>query len=154
MKHRVISYVFVIFLLFTCVFPANAAVQPTSEEDIIYLDNGDYIKVYTVTYNIRATNTCSGQKVYDYYDANDVLCWKAVLTATFTYTGTSAACTGGNCRVTIYDNTWHEISNVTTIQGNAATTALSMDRKVLGLTVRSEDCTIRLTCDKYGILHG
>lgn len=154
MKHRVISCVFAIILLFLCVFPAYAAAQPVSEETIIYLDNGDYIKIYTVTYNTRAANTCSGQDIYEYYNSNDILSWKAVLTATFTYTGTSATCTGGSCSVTIYDDNWYEASNVTTIQGNAATTALTMGRKMLGVTVLEKDYTLRLTCDKYGILHG
>lgn len=142
-------------LLFAASLPVQAAQETDSNIQIIPLNDEYYLEIIITQVNARSVNTKTGTKIFNMRNSeNDAIEWQAVLTATFTYTGTSAACTGGNCRVTIYDHTWYKISNVTTISGNAATTALTMGSKMLGVTVLEKDFTIRLTCDKYGILHG
>ena len=155
MFRKIYALLLASFLLFSAALPVTATQEADTSTQIIPLNDGYYLEIIITQINTRSTNTKTGTKIFNLRNSEtDALEWQAVLTATFTYTGTSAACTGGNCQVTVYNNNWHEISNVTTIAGNAATTALTMGRKLLGVTVLEKDYTIRLTCDKYGILHG
>ena len=88
----------------------------------------------------------------NHYNSADELLWKAVLTGTFTYNGTSAACTASSCNVTIYDSNCHEISKSATKSSNTASASVTMGRKFLGITVAKNDYSISLSCDKNGVL--
>ena len=86
------------------------------------------------------------------YNSADELLWKAVLTGTFTYNGTSATCTASSCNVIIYDSDWHEISKSATKSSNTASASVTMGRKFLGITIDKETFYLSLSCDKNGVL--
>lgn len=145
---------FTLFLVISLVFsfPLFASATQNTNEDIIYLDDGSYIIVTITSMDTRATGSKTDSKSYNFYSSNDELEWKAVLSGTFTYNGTSATCTSSSCNVTIYDTSWYEVSKSATKSGNTASATVTMGRKVLGITVSKKDYSLSLSCDKNGIL--
>jgi hypothetical protein len=80
------------------------------------------------------------------------LTFKAKLDATFAYSGGWYTCTTANCNVTTYASNWYVISNNTIRSSNNAVTNLTLGIKLLGIKVREESYTIKLTCDINGNL--
>lgn len=145
-----------LLLIFTFLFSylpvASNAVDGYQNKNIIVFEDGSYIVIQMDELSSRAASTKSGSKTYNYYDASDNLEWQAKLSASFTYDGVTSSCTSASCTVTTYDSKWYEISNSTTRSGNTATTALTMGKKFLGITVSKPEYTLTLTCDKDGNL--
>lgn len=150
MKKRILPIALILFVLIT-LFPAHASATQ-SQSDVIVFDNGDYLEIAIEYVPVRATNTRIGNKYFTYYDSNDNVEWEAKLNANFSYDGTTSVCTNASCTVTVYDSVWYEISNTTTRSGGTATTALTMGRKFLGITISKPEYTITLSCDKNGNL--
>lgn len=153
MKKKVLSALLACILLI-CAIPiqAYASEEGTENDSIIYFEDGSSITVSLVESSARASGTKTGRKTYTYKDANGVEQWVAVLTASFTYTGTSSTCTSASCTVTISDSAWYEVSKTTTRSGNTATTELVMGEKFLGITFTKLSYTLTLTCDANGNL--
>lgn len=149
MKRSVISLLLV-FALLSAVAPTRCFAAET--DSIITFDDGSYITVELMEFSARATNTKSGQRVFNYYNSSNTLEWKAVLTASFTYTGSSSTCTSASCSVTIYNSNWYQVSKSTSRSGNTATTQLTMGHKVLGVTISKPSYTLTLSCDANGNL--
>ena len=145
---RFLTFILVISLVFS--LPLFASATQNTNEDIIYMDDGSYIIVTIDSMDTRASGSKTGSKSYNFYSSNDELEWKAVLSGTFTYNGTSATCTSSSCNITVYQNNWYEISKTATRSGNTAT--FTMGRKVLGITVSKKDYSLTLSCDANGIL--
>lgn len=147
---RLLTLLVTICLLFSLPFHSSAASD--TDKNIIYLNDGYYIIVTTESIDTRATNTKSGSRSFDCYNSNNELEWKAVLSGTFTYNGTSATCTASSCNTTIYNTNWYEISNTASKSGSTASATVTMGRKFLGITIEKETHTISLSCDKNGVL--
>ena len=150
MKKRILSMALALLMLVTLLPVRTFANQ--IENDTIVFDDGGYLEITIEYISARATNTRIGNKYLTYYDSNDAVEWEAKLNASFTYDGTTSSCTSASCTVTVYDSIWYEISNSTTRSGSTATTALTMGRKFLGITIAKREYTITLTCDKDGNL--
>lgn len=140
-----------ILLLLEAPITASAAEYSIGSQNIM-LEDGSYLEIIITETGTRASGTKSGSKVTNYRDSEGVLQWQAVLSANFTYSGTTATCTSANCTVTIYNSAWYVISNSTSRSGNAATTELTMGYKVLGVTTFRPAYTIILSCDPNGNL--
>lgn len=147
---RFLTFILVISLVFS--LPLFASATQNTNEDIIYMDDGSYIIVTIDSMDTRASGSKTGSKSYNFYSSNDELEWKAVLSGTFTYNGTSATCTSSSCNITVYQNNWYEISKTATRSGNTAYATFTMGRKVLGITVSKKDYSLTLSCDANGIL--
>ncbi len=131
MRNRVFGAVLACLLL-VCALPVQAYAQ---QEEVIYYDDGSYtvITVQTESAVTRATNYRNGSKDFRHYDSGNTLCWKATLTATFSYNGSSATCTAVNSfNVTIYNSDWSVGSKSTSRSGNTAYGYLTMNRKIVG----------------------
>lgn len=150
MKKRILSMLFAMLMMIT-LFPVSTSATQI-ENDVIVLDNGDYIEIAVEYISCRAANSRIGNKYLTYYDSTDTVEWEAKLNASFTYDGATSSCISASCTVTVYDSRWYEISNTTTRSGGTATTALTMGRKLLGITISKPEYTITLTCDKDGNL--
>lgn len=155
MKKSIISLVIVIAVLFSIATPVFAEndLTNTYTSNIIYLDNGDYVVITVDEYFTSKSTTKTGNKHYNYYNANDVLRWKVTLTGTFSYTyGVSSTCTKASHSVTIYDDSWSTDSAVSYKSGDAAYADVTMNQRLLGIVVYQKDVHLALTCDKYGNL--
>lgn len=151
MKKRFISVLLAFTLILT--LSLNVFAEETSDRtDIIYLADGSYITITINESTTRASGTKSGSKTYTYTASDDTVSWKAVVTGTFTYNGTTATCTAANCDVTIYDNVWYLISKAASKSNNTANASVTMGRKFLGITIAKETYDLSLSCDKNGNL--
>ena len=140
------------FLLITLLIPINAFAAKERTGDIIYLQNGSYITVEITSTGERATSTKTASKTYVCHDSSDNEEWRATLTGTFTYTGTTSACTASSCNVTITDSDWYVVSKTASKSGSSALADLTMGRKFLGITIEKETINMTLTCDANGNL--
>ena len=147
---RILALLIALCLIATV--PLTTSATSNTDDSVIYLDDGSYIVVTVSSFDTRASGTKSGSKSYNCYTPQDELEWKAVLSGTFTYNGTSATCTSSSCNITVYDTSWYEVSKTATRSGNTAYATFTMGRKVLGITVSKREYSLTLSCDANGIL--
>ena len=151
MKKRFTAVFFVFILVFSLCVNVSAAAQ-SKEENVIYFADGSYVTITLEEIGARASGSKTGKKTYTYTDSNGEASWQAVLSGTFTYTGTSATCTASDCDITIYESVWYVVSNTPAKSSNVASVALTMGRKFLGITIEKKNYTWSITCDKDGNL--
>ncbi len=152
MKHFLKILVLTLLIVSLLPFSTLAATDIREEDGIIYLDDGSYITIELLCVETRASGTKTGSKTYTYRDSDGAEEWRAVLSGTFTYTGTSATCTASSCNVAITDTAWHTISKTASKSGSSALGELVMGRKFLGITIVKETVNMRITCDANGNL--
>lgn len=151
MKKRIISLLMA-YTLIICLLPVQALADEPRETVTRYADGSYIVTSVEESLTARISGTKSGTTIRDYYSNKNVLQWKAVLDATFTYNGSSATCTKVNgLNVTIYDSSWSVGSKSTSKSGNTAYGYLTMERSILGGT-QGVPVTLTLTCDKNGNL--
>lgn len=142
-------------LLLSLLVPANiltAEAAVSSEENVIYYEDGSYITIELIEYETRALNMTTGSKSYTYQNSSGAVQWKAVLTGTFSYNGSSATCTVSACDVTITNKDWYVISKTASKSGNVARCNVTMGEKYLGNKIDERAISIKLTCDAKGNL--
>lgn len=87
-------------VLAVSLLPIGGRAAAYGEEVIVEtFEDGSYITERVLSVQTRAGGTVSGSKEKNYYDSNGGPYWKVVLSASFTYTGSSATCTSANCSV-------------------------------------------------------
>ena len=147
---RSISLILALILAFLSL-PTNSIASQNTVDTILF-DDGSYILIEITSIDTRALSTKTASKQYTYYSNSGDEEWRAVLTGTFTYDGTTSSCTGSSCSITITNTSWYEVSKATGISGNTATVDIVMGRKFLGITVSKRELSLSLTCDKDGNL--
>ncbi len=137
-----------ITLILTTCFSTNA-IKPSEVIDIEYFDDGSYIVV-----TIEEVSSTKGSKTktknYYFHNSNEVLQWKATLTASFTYNGSTASCTSASASYVIYDNSWHNTQSTASKSGATATGNFTFKHYVLGIPTKTINKTLTLTCDRNG----
>lgn len=153
MKKRFWAILLLLAFAFS-LFPVQALgiEQFTVSKEVIWLEGGESLTITISESTSRASGTKTGAAEYLYSGSDGVAKWKAVLTGTFTYNGTTSTCTASSCSVTIYDTSWYNISKSASKSGNTATATVTMGLKVLGVTVSKPTYDLTLTCDKDGNL--
>lgn len=143
--------IFLVLTIAIFVFPmyANAAEK---ENNVVYFDDGSYMTAEVIANRMRASGSVTGNKINTYYDSEGNAKWKAVLTGSFTYTGSSATCTSASIDVTIYDSNWYVVSKSASKSGNTASASVTMGKKVAGVTVSKVSANLTLSCDANGNL--
>ena len=143
-----------VIIVFCLLLAANLVTVQASESssETVYFEDGSYMTTEVFYVQGRASEQVSGRKQRAYYGDDGTLLWKAVLSGTFRYTGTTATCTYSACDVTIYDSAWYTVSKSPAMLGNKASCELTMGRKVLGVTVSRVPVSMVLTCDANGNL--
>ena len=151
MFKRLALFILLFVLLFS--FPMQAfATSKAEADDTIYFEDGSYITITTIEFETRASGSKSAQRNYSYTTSNGDVCWKATLTGSFTYNGTSATCTSSSCDVTIYESAYYVVSKSAGKSGNTATATVTMGRKLLGITISKDTYNLSLSCDANGNL--
>lgn len=123
-----------------------------STAEIVYLEDGSYLVIETVQTMSRSTNTTSGFTRITHVAEDGTTEWRAILTGTFTYDGTTATCTESSVTTYVYASNWYEVSKTAGKSGNTATGSVTMGRTVLGITVAQETYNMTLTCSPNGTL--
>ena len=123
-----------------------------SEMETIYFEDGSYATIVLTTYETRASGSKSGSKTYNHYDSNGTKLWKAVLTGSFSYTGSNATCTSADMNVTIYDSAWFLYNISDSKSGNVAKGSATVAKELLGVTESKKSVSLTITCDANGNL--
>ena len=148
---KVLSLVVSFLLILTMAVPVSAAETVVSEE-ITYFEDGSYLITTTVQSLSRAANTTTGFTRKSFVDASGYTCWRAVLTGTYSYDGTTATCTGSTIEVYIYNNDFYAITKSAGKSGASATGTFTIARTVIGITIERNTYSMTLTCNPNGTL--
>lgn len=166
MKKRIFS-IFLTFLFVLALTPAVFAsdvvkLGSQNSTETIYLDNGSYITITLVTYDISplsltesnsTTFTKTGNKVVTCNDKNGNLEWEYTLFAEFSVVeGISATCTSSTYSQTIYAKDWSFSNGNATKSGNTAYGVGTFKQKFLLVTIETANIDISISCDVYGNL--
>ena len=149
---KLICFLLMIVMVISMLPISGFAVGTKDETVITYFEDGSYMIESIQNYQTRSSGTKTGAKEKVYYGSDGNACWKVVVTGTFSYTGSSVACTSSNCSVTIYKSDWYTVSKSATKSGNTATASVTMGQKLLGITIDKVSTSVTLTCDKNGNL--
>ena len=118
-----------------------------------YFDDGSYLVVKTEqTPSQRAsTYTKTGRRYVYLYDSSDELDWEYVLVGTYRVTtGVSAVCTNSTYDYTIYDDSWSLTDHGNSYSANVAYGTATFKKKLLFVTIRTQNLDVALTCDRDG----
>ncbi len=152
MKRFLKVMILVLLVVFMLPISALAATDTQEAENVIYLNDGSYITIELSCMVSRASGTKTASKTYTYHANNGDEEWRAVLRGTFTYTGSSSACTAASCDVTVSNTSWYIVSKIASKSGSSALGELTMGLKFLGITIDKETVSMRITCDANGNL--
>lgn len=131
-------------------FPVSALEQ---KKEIIQLDNGYYLEtIIEETPTTRASNQKTAKKTGNYKNAQGTTMFSVTVTGTFTYTGSSSACTKSIASATSKNANWKISSKSASKSGNKATAKATAKRYVDGTAVETQNCTVTLTCSSNGSL--
>lgn len=142
----------VVILLAVSYFTFTISATADSNAEVVGFADGSYLVIELYPTVSRVTSVKTGNKQYTYYTNNNEEAWRAVLTGTFSYDGSTSACTASSCTVTISKTSWYEISKTVSKSGNTATADLVMGNRLLGLTIGNREVNLTLTCDANGNL--
>ena len=145
---RVLIILFAVILLPINGFIASAE----SVTDFMYLEDGSYIIITLSTSRDRAAGTKTATKNYVYHANDGTEEWRAVLTGSFRYTGSSSSCTNSSCAVEIANTKWYIVSKTAYTNGNSALADLVMGYKWLGITTKKFTVNLSMSCDVNGNL--
>lgn len=128
-----------------------------------YFDDGSYIKTVTwcdenaqIQTGTRASDdyTVTGGRDVLYYDGDGNLDWKVTIVGVFlivpSNVNLSGYCQEATLNHYIYDSSWHIYNKTATAITNNACGTCTMKRKFLGITTKTVDVDIYVTCDSYG----
>lgn len=153
---KVVSVLLIVMIMFSLNVPAFAVENIDNENTVIeYLEDGScFITTITVVEenSTYATNTKTFTKTVSYKDEDGIVCWKATLTATFRYTGSSATCTESDVTYTVSNSKWKITSATASKSGNTATADITAKRYTLGIPVETLNRTITMTCSANGTI--
>lgn len=151
MKKR-ISAMLLSCLLLMFLLPAQALAAET--QSTTYYEDGSYSVTIVKRFDAaaRASGTVTGATEVTHYSSSGTVEWIASLTATFSYTGSSARCTSvDNLSVRIFESGWSMASKSSSKSGNTATGNITMRYSTLTGT-GNFPVTLTLSCDKNGNL--
>lgn len=149
---KLISILTIVMLLLSssCFVHASEASNSTVSTDIEYFDDGSYM-VTTIEESAtpRASElTKTGSKTVDYYNSDDELLWRYVLTGKFyVVINVSAECIESTYSYTIYDDNWSLTAHDNYGEANVAYGTATFTKKVLFVTTSTQDIEVALTCD-------
>ncbi len=112
------------------------------------------VTIYEEPINSRAsTYTKQGTGVYTLRNNGGEALWQFTVHGTFSVTsGKSATCTNASYSYQIYADSWHYVGASAYYSGNSAYGNAEFNRKLLGITIETETCSLVLSCDAYGNL--
>ena len=143
----------IIMIAVMCPATAFANDEIVTDRYVEYFDDGSYIvtELTESTITTFAAKTVSKSKASHYYESDNSKAWTVILSATFSYTGSSATCTKATTSSTIYNSSWKVKSAVASKSGNKATGTFTVKKYVLGVPLKSIDRTLTITCSNTGV---
>ena len=122
-------------------------------ETIEYLDDGSYIVTTLVEeMTVARASTKTGSKTAIHYNSDNEKVVTMKLTATFSYTGSSATYTSASTSYTIHDDSWKVTAATSSKSGNKAIGNFTVKHYVLLVPVQTVNTTVNITCSNTGAL--
>ena len=149
--------------VFVCLFCFTVSAETVEQENGILLSrsveilpDGSSVEVLVYedsVYTRASTYSKSGYKEYISRNAAGELLWTFKVTGVFKVVeGSSVYCTSASHSYSIVNNNWNFVSGSSYKSGNKASGNAEFNRKVLGIVVETDTCTVTLTCDANGNL--
>lgn len=134
------------------------SVQTVLQRDFDYIGDGLYICTELSQYSpsiytspaLTVSSSKSATLTSTVTDSSGNVLIKYVLSATFTYNGSSATCTSASYSTNVYSNGWSFSNATSSKSGNTAYGAYTAVNKVLLITVQSISRNLTISCDKDG----
>lgn len=139
-----------LLLVFAVLSPVAVCAQEQDSTAYITYDDGSYIAVEVTVIQSRASSTRIAAKHYTYYNSNDVKQWKATVTGTFAYDGTTSQCTAVSTNFTVYNSEWSLDSVTKNKSGSRAFADFYISyAPIIGVSFETS-VRVTVTCDKDG----
>ena len=147
--------------LFTAIFALPVSAEEADAEILIsrtveVQPDGSSIEILlyqSPVYTRGNSYSMSGSKVYNSTNAAGEVQWTFRVTGVFKVVeGSSVYCTSASHSYSIVNNNWNFVSGSSYKSGNKAIGNAEFNRKVLGIVVETDTCTVTLTCDANGNL--
>lgn len=156
MKKLMISSLLTLFLLVpypTTVSHAENSTAVTSSTITEFYDDNSY-SIITITEYINNSilSSKTGSKTITHFNSSDEQVWTYTITGNYTYNGSSSSCTSVSDSYSISNNNWHINSHSCWKSGNTAYGSVTMDYKLLGITINSVSKSLNLSCSPSGVL--
>lgn len=146
-------------VLYTPAAQAQEVTEILVSQQVEYLEDGS--KIVTCVYEDIAnqgiataatTVTKSGKKTKTGYDSDGDLNWSLTVHGTFSVvTGSSATCTASSYSYTT-GSSWSLKTGSATKSANKAYANATFVKKLLGITINTENASVTLTCSTSGTL--
>lgn len=126
-------------------------IQEIYTETVQYPDGASgYAEIWITPVKTGTPNSITALKSLTYQDSNGNVCWEATLTASFTYDGSTSACTGASLSFTSCDTAYLLSSSCTSHSGSQAYSCYSVTCQLLDIPIKTTHHTLTLTCDPNG----
>ncbi len=154
---RIASFFLAVLMLISVpctVFAEETMIEPYESSSVEYFSDGSYMvtEIETPGISLMSTSTITASKSTKYYSSKDVLQWTVKLTATFSYTGSSATCTKSSISHTIYNSKWKVKSATASRSGRTATGKYEIKYYFLGVPTATRSGTIKISCSNTGVI--
>lgn len=100
----------------------------------------------------RTISTKTGKKTYTIYNSDSKVIAQFVLTATYSYNGSTSSCTSTSYSTSVYDDSWKFTSTTTSKLGAVASGQFTVKHYSLFTVTQTISKSITLTCDANGNL--
>jgi len=162
---RFISAIIAILCLvsFTDVYASAKSIQPQLDNSVIqtdckYIGDGLYIYTelneYSLSADIPSTLSLSSTKnatlTSTITDSSGTVLVKYVLSASFSYNGSTALCTSSTYSTNVYASGWSFANTSSAKSGNVAYGSFTAVNKVMLITVQTINRNLSISCDKDG----
>lgn len=167
MKKTLCFVLSICLLVSAFIIPASAeTVATTTEEEGVIVnqytevwEDGTIVEVtvreIATTASARsATNyTKTGSKTYTALNGSEEVMWRFTVHGSFYVVhGQISYCTKASYSISDVDSAWYLYSASTEVGSDHAIGYGTFKRKLLGIVVETEECTVTLYCDKNGFL--
>lgn len=134
---------------------STAFADNISTSDVEYLSDGSYY-VTTINGNNAGislfSTTTTASKTTTYYNSNGDSLWYVKVTGTFTYTGSSSACTSSTVTAAAQSSYWKISSKSASRSGNTAMASATAKCYSGSIALQTITRTVNLTCSANGSL--
>ena len=144
--------------ILSCPSTALAANATTSGSTVVTIDGVDYYidtvitewSADTESNRAAASNTKTASKTTYIKDSSQNVLWYVSITATFSYDGTTAACTSCSPHATAQDSQWSIKSSSASKSGNSATATATAVRSLSFGLVQESTKSVTISCSPTG----
>ena len=155
MKKRIICTLISLAFIFLTIIPASAASDQSKAETICSIElfeDGSYAVTIIKDIGYDTKGTVTKSKSYTYYDSSNVQQWIVVLTATFSYNGSTATCTSAATGYSVSNSAWKITKADASKSGNTGTGDFTAKKYVLLVPIQTVNKTLTLTCSPSGVV--